>query len=63
MSRIIAVTLYILYFFVSMYATSSIQFDKLCDIKDSRKVQLLWIILSMGLAYLVASFLQGLLRI
>lgn len=63
MSRIIAVTLYILCFFVAMYATSSIQFDKLCDIKDSRKVQLLWIILSMGLAYLVASFLQGLLRI
>lgn len=63
MSRIIAVTLYILYFFVAMYATSSIQFDKLCDIKDSRKVQLLWIILSMGLAYLVASFLQVLLRI
>lgn len=63
MSRVVIVTLYILCFFVAMYATSSIQFDKLCNVKDSRKVQLLWIILSMGLAYLVANFLQVLLRI
>lgn len=51
---------YLLTFGISMYATSSIQFDKICHIREPRKVQVLWLFVSIGLAYVVAEFIFAL---
>lgn len=57
---IIKLIVYMISFGFSMYATSSIQFDKLCFISNPRKVQVLWIMTSIALAYLVSEFVFAL---
>lgn len=39
-------------FGLSFYAISSIQFDKVCSVKNPKKVQVLMFLLSLVLAYL-----------
>ena len=38
-------------FGLSFYAISSIQFDKICSVKNPKKVQVLMFLLSLALAY------------
>lgn len=42
---------------LSFFALSSIKFDRFCDIRNPYKVQVLLILCSMALGYLVAQFL------
>ncbi|MFV0381127.1 MAG: DUF1146 domain-containing protein [Breznakia sp.] len=53
---VIQIVVYLLSFLFSMYALTSVKFDVLCNVRDPRKVQLLMILLSMALGYLVARF-------
>ena len=39
-------------FGLSFYAISSIQFEKVCSVKNSKKVQILMFLLSLCLAYI-----------
>lgn len=57
MYRIVSITVYMFCLVIAMYATSSIQFEKFCNTRSLRKVQLLWIILSICFAYLSGQFL------
>lgn len=63
MNRIIIVTIYIVCLFIAMYATSCIKFDKVCDTKEPRKIQILWVLLSCVIAYFVGMYIQLLIRI
>lgn len=53
----IKVTIHLLSFMLSFYALSAIQFDKFMNVQKPLKVQLLLLLASMGLGYLVAQFL------
>lgn len=55
--NLVNVTVHILCFIVSFYALSCFRFDQFCDVRKPVKVQLLLLLLSMALAYLVAQFL------
>lgn len=44
--------LFVLCFTMSFYAVSSIQFDRICSVKQPRKVVVLMFLLSLVLAYL-----------
>lgn len=57
---IVEVMVYLACFVVSMYAFSSVKFDLICHVRNPLKVQLLWLLLSTGLAYVVAQFILGL---
>lgn len=60
MKFIIEVIVYFALFACSMYALSSVKFDKFCKIDQPLKVQLLWVLLSTGLAYVVSQFIFAL---
>ena len=47
-------------FCLSMYALSSVKFDKFTHVSNPMKVQLLLILLSTGLAYVVSQFIFAL---
>ncbi|MDQ0360480.1 DUF1146 domain-containing protein [Breznakia pachnodae] len=47
-------------FCLCMYALSSVKFDKFTHVSNPTKVQLLWILLSTGLAYVVSQFIFAL---
>lgn len=47
-------------FTLSMYALSSVKFETFMNVKVVIKVQLLWLLLSIGLAYVVAQFIFAL---
>ncbi len=41
-------------FGLSFYAISSIQFEKVCSVKNPKKVQILMFLLSLALAYITS---------
>ena len=41
-------------FVLSFYAISSIQFEKVCSVKNPKKVQILMFLLSLALAYITS---------
>ena len=41
-------------FGLSFYAISSIQFEKVCSVKNPKKVQILMLLLSLALAYITS---------
>ena len=45
---------FILYFGLSFYALSGVQFDKFCSVKEPRKAVVLLFLLSFVLAYLAS---------
>ncbi|MDF9824956.1 putative membrane protein YwzB [Breznakia sp. PF5-3] len=47
-------------FGLCMYALSSVKFDKFTHVSNPLKVQLLWILLATGLAYIVSQFIFAL---
>lgn len=47
-------------FCLCMYALSGVKFDKFTHVSNPTKVQLLWILLSTGLAYVVSQFIFAL---
>lgn len=57
---IVKISIYIICFVASFYAISCVQFEKFTNVKQPLKVQLLMLLLSFALAYLVATFLMGL---
>ena len=52
--------IYLISFFTTMYAMSGIDFNKMTRKQGESRVFLLSILISMGVAYLVAEFLLGL---
>lgn len=57
--KVVNICVHLLSFVACFYALSSIHFDRLCDVRKPVKVQLLLLLLSIGLAYLVAQFLMA----
>lgn len=57
---VIKITIHILSFMFSFYALSGVQFDKLMNVQNPLKAQLLLLFSSMGLGYLVAQFILAL---
>ena len=53
---IITFTVYFVCFIMSFYALSSVKFELFCDVKKPGKVQLLLLLTSLALAYLVGQF-------
>lgn len=53
----IEIALYLFSFAASFYALSCIRFELFTNVKEVRKVQTLLLLLSIGLAYLVAQFI------
>lgn len=51
------ITVHILSFTLSFWALSCVQFDKFTNISKPGKVQMLLLLLSLGLGYVVAQFL------
>ena len=51
---------YFITFALSMYALSSVKFDKFTHVSNPTKVQLLWILLSTAIAYGVSQFIFAL---
>ena len=49
---VIQYSVFFVCFGLSFYAISSIQFDKVCNVKNPKKVQVLMFLLSLVLAYL-----------
>ena len=60
MYDILRIVLYLVSFIGCAYALGGIDFAKVMRPKSAVKMQLLYILLSMGMAYLVAQFLLGL---
>ncbi|MEG1474178.1 MAG: DUF1146 family protein [Longicatena sp.] len=54
---LINLSVHVLSFMLSFWALSNIQFDKFCDVRYPGKVQMLLLLLSLGLGYVVAQFL------
>ncbi len=63
MYQIIVTIIYMFCLAVAMYATSCIKFEKFCDIRKPEKVQLLWLVISLCVAYLLGNFLMVLMNI
>ena len=53
----IEISVYLLSFVLSFYALTCIRFELFCKVQEVRKVQLLLLLLSVGLAYIVAQFI------
>ncbi|MFV0379656.1 MAG: DUF1146 domain-containing protein [Anaerorhabdus sp.] len=60
MSKIAEIAIYIISFILSMIALSSVNFEGIIRKGHSDKAQVLYILLSMALAYFVGSFLMKL---
>lgn len=58
--RLLKTIVYLGSFAASLYALSSVRFDKICFVSNPNKVRLLLILLAMGIAYLVSEYLLGL---
>lgn len=56
----IVVFVYLFSFTASLYALSCVNFALFCKVQTPLKVQVLWLVLSMGLGYVVAEFLLAL---
>lgn len=54
--NVIRVSVHLLSFLLSAYALSGVKFDKFCDVKQPIKAQLLLLLSSLGLGFLVAQF-------
>ncbi|MXQ72487.1 DUF1146 domain-containing protein [Clostridiaceae bacterium DONG20-135] len=57
--NILSIAVYLLSFVASFYALSSVRFERFTDVRKPAKVQTLLLLLSMGLAYVVAQFLMS----
>lgn len=57
---ILKITIHILSFIISFYALSGVQFEKVVRVETPFKAQLLLLLSSMGLGFLVAQFLMAL---
>lgn len=53
----VEIGIYLICFALSIYALSSVRFELFTKVRDPRKVQTLWLLLSCALAYLVAQFI------
>lgn len=53
----IEIVIYLLCFIASFYALSCVRFELFTRVKEVRKVQMLLLLLSIGLAYVVAQFI------
>ncbi len=62
MHDIIRILLYIVSFAASAYALSGVHFEKIARRHSETKIQLLYVLLSLALAYGVAQFLMGISR-
>lgn len=56
----IVVFVYLISFTGCLYALSCVKFELFCRVQPPIKVQLLWLLLSMGLGYIVAEFILAL---
>lgn len=54
------ISVYLVSFFITMYALMGVNFEKVMRKQSESKVFLLSILLGMGIAYLVAEFILGL---
>ncbi len=57
---ILQISLHLFCVVLSFFALSAIRFDLFCDVRKPMKVQMLLILLSMALGYLVAQLLLAL---
>lgn len=53
----ITVSVYLGSFIVSFWALSGVKFESFCDVSKPGKAQMLLLLLSLGLGYIVAQFL------
>lgn len=60
MYDILRIVLYLVSFIGVAYALNGVDFSKVMRPQSALKMQILYILLSMGIAYLVAQFLMGL---
>lgn len=54
---VINVSVYLLSFIISFWALSGVKFENFCDVTKPGKAQMLLLLLSLGLGYIVAQFL------
>lgn len=57
MYQIVITMIYLFCFGVALYSSSAIKFEKFCNTTRPEKVQWLWILLSICMAYLAGNFL------
>ncbi len=55
----IQIVIYFISFVLSLYALSSVQFEKFTNVRKPMQVQLLILLLAIGLAYIVTKFFLG----
>lgn len=60
MSDYLRIGIYLVSFLVSAYALSGVNFEKITRIRKQQEIQVLYLLLSIALAYLVAQFMLGL---
>ncbi|QIK56487.1 DUF1146 domain-containing protein [Erysipelothrix sp. HDW6A] len=60
MYDILRISVYLLCFLLASYALSGFDFSKVMRPQSQTKMQVLYLLLSLALAYLVAQFLLGL---
>lgn len=56
----VRISVYIISFILSLWALSNVQFQKFTNVSKPGKTQMLLLLLSMALAYLVGQFLLSL---
>lgn len=60
MNDILRITVYLLSFIVSAYALSGVDFARIMRGQKQQEMQILYLLLSLALAYAVAQFVLGL---